>query len=357
MMLEEFSRIGGGQQLFTHVHNAIREGNVLSLITDRYSAQNLQFKEVFRTSFSYSEGINLFTLILRVKRLRRQISAIMSKSHYDLVFNNHPNLFLFKGDINYLHSFSFLDPIIDEQGIIRNRFIFQAIKKSDIYGIYNEANFLTHGIFTMELSKKMFPSLNLNPRSIKYIFTPVSKFYDIDFSEKEGVVLTFGRINAEKGLDLLLNVANNMKDVKFVMAGAVNKGDESYATYLEERAPPNLKVLRNPSEEEKRKLYKKAKIYLHTRKNEPYGVTVAEAVSNGCIPVVPESGGPWIDIIEMGKYGLGFKNFPEDTIRSALGTGNEFAKTILQSRDRFSIQTFNRKLSDYIQTIEVSKDI
>jgi glycosyltransferase involved in cell wall biosynthesis len=357
LMLEEFSRVGGGQELFWDVYNAIGEGNELFLITDRNYSLNYNFKRVFRTSFSYSENMNMVLLLIRILKLRKSIGKIMKNIDYDLAFNNHPNIFIFKGDINYLHSFSFLDPIIDENGNIMNHTLFKFIRLSGIYKTYENARFLTHGKYTLEISKKLFPMLDINYRRIDYINIPVKEFYDVDLNEKKDMVLTFGRINREKNLDIVLETARSMSGIKFVIAGAVNRGDEQYYEKLNKNAPENVSFIKNPDENEKIKLFKEAKVYLHTRKKEPYGITVAEAISFGCIPVVPRSGGPWIDIVDQGRYGIGYDYTPDEAIRQALSSGPEFARSIYSSRDRFAFSTFKEKVRNYFESVAEEKGI
>ena len=357
LMMDEFSRMGGGQELFLDVYSALKEKHELSLITNVSFRNDIYFHNVNRTSYSYHEGLNVISLYFQVMRLKKEISTIMRNANYDLVFNNHPNIFLFKSDINYLHGFSFLDPVIDENGKITNNLIYLIIKSSGIYKIYNDANFFTHGKYTMELSKKMFPNLSIRPRSMDYANTPVSEFINVNISEKEDFVLTFGRINVYKNLEIVLKTAEKLREIKFVIAGAVYKGDESYVRMLKKNVPRNVKIVENPDEIEKKKLFMKAKVYFHTNKKEHYGVTVAEAISFGCVPVVPESGGPWIDIAEKGKFGFGYRGEPEEVIKVALGAGKEMIKTIYESRERFSFSTFKEKILNYFDKIANEKGI
>ena len=93
-------------------------------------------------------------------------------------------------------------------------------------------------------------------------------------------------------------------------------------------------------------LFKRAKVYLHTRRNENYGLSVAEAIGYGCIPVVPKSGGPWIDIVEQGKYGYGYDTVNEatDIIQEAFKTPSNNYREIYDSRHRFSFKRFKNEL-------------
>ena len=356
-MMEEFSRTGGGQELFSDIYDVIKEKYSPSLITDSSYRNNMNFREVFRTSYRYHENMSPLSIFINVRRLRREIGEIMKNRQYDIVFNNHPNIFIYRGDVNYLHSFSFLDPVIDAQGNITNILIYRMIKMSGLYDIYEGANFITHGRYTLELSRKMFPYIGISPGKMDYINIPVRDFYDIPIGDKKNRVLVFGRINRDKKLESVLEAAGRMRETKFVIAGAVNRGDETYFQTLKNKAPGNVAFFANPDHQEKVKLFKDSKVYLHTRRKEPYGITVAEAIAFGCVPVVPKSGGPWVDIVEEGKYGLGYDTIPDDEIRIAMAADNEFLKTIIQSRERFSFSLFRERVLDYFGGIASEKRI
>jgi glycosyltransferase involved in cell wall biosynthesis len=58
-------------------------------------------------------------------------------------------------------------------------------------------------------------------------------------------------------------------------------------------------------------LLKTSKVYLHPTKYEHFGIAIVEAMASGLIPVVHKSGGAWMDIVEYGRYGFGFKSVEE----------------------------------------------
>ncbi|MGC9107454.1 MAG: glycosyltransferase, partial [Infirmifilum sp.] len=50
-----------------------------------------------------------------------------------------------------------------------------------------------------------------------------------------------------------------------------------------------------------------ARAFLHATVNEHWGIAVAEAMARGLTPVVHKSGGTWTDLIEEGRYGIGYQ--------------------------------------------------
>jgi len=169
------------------------------------------------------------------------------------------------------------------------------------------------------------------------------------FSLKENGVLSFQRINREKGIDLVLDLARNSKE-NFIIAGAVNKGDEDYYDELNRNKPDNVHIFPNPSEDEKENLFLNAKVFVHTNRKEHFGISIVEAMSHGLVPVVPRSGGPWIDIVERGKFGFGYSDLEElaQVLDQAMRTSERERLEIAESTKRFSPEVFSDTLKSII---------
>ncbi|WP_237265288.1 glycosyltransferase family 4 protein [Thermoplasma sp. Kam2015] len=305
---------------------------------------------MIETHYDYRENMPYILLLRKIMQTRADLKNIFSKYKFDITFNNHPNMFLYNADINALHGFSFLDPIIDEYGNIEKRFIFEAIKRSHLYDIYDGAVFYVNSKYTLGLAKSLFPRLGIKPRIMKVIYIPVEPKEKVDLSNKmDNTVISIGRINKGKNYDLLMDIARKLDDYRFYIVGAVNEGDEKYYDYLMRIKPKNVEIIPNADESTKNSLLKKSSIYLHTNRKENYGISILEAMSYGIIPVVPKSGGPWLDITEEGKYGYGYGSVEEAV--EVIGSIDQNRRIeVYESMGRFSYDKFKQGIEDLMNT-------
>jgi len=106
-------------------------------------------------------------------------------------------------------------------------------------------------------------------------------------------------------------------------------------------------------------LYVSAKVVLSTAHFEPFGMSVAEGMLYRAVSIVYKGSlsGPWVDVIDKGKYGIGFKSVSElaeaiDTVMRARGVElAQLQDKAFMGATRFSLNTFRRGL------IELVKDV
>ena len=349
-ILGEISRLGGGQVYMKSLINALKN-NDLTLISN-FIMDPLNISELvnnkINVNYFYRDEDNYIKVLLKVLKLKKELININKK--FDLLINNHPNIFLKKGNLNIFHGMSFLDPIIDEYGNVENKIILNLIKISGIFKLYNNANFIVNSEYTRGIVEKTLPLLNLKVTIIGSLYPTFNFVNKISTGNK---ILIFGRINKRKNIDQFLNVAGKINK-KVIIAGAVNEGqDFDNYKYLKKIAPENVEFYPNPDEGQKEELFLKSKIYVHISKKEHFGISVVEAMSHGLIPVVPKSGGPWIDIINKDEYGLGYDNYNDipDCIDKAYNLNDEFKKNIINSVDRFSENNFKNNLNEIINKV------
>ena len=350
-LLEEFSRIGGGQKFAKIISEMLNdEGFEVDLITDKHhDFIQGHFDRIFETNFSFLENQNLFSVLYKSISLKKKLTKYEG---FDLTINNHPNVFIFKADINSLHSISIAEQLLDEKGEVKNKNLMRILRYSNIYRIYENGYFWAPTEYNREISKKIFEKLNVGGTCYNIIPIPVINPPDINLNEKKDQILIFGRISREKELDLSLEIAKKTT-MNIIIAGAVNAGSENYYKHLLSIAPPNVRIIPNPSELEKDALFRESRIFLHMRKRENFPISVLEAISYGCIPVVPKNGGTWTDIVELGKYGFGFSGIPEalSAIDEIQEDSHRLQEVILHSRNRFSYDKFKKQYMAMIQRL------
>jgi glycosyltransferase involved in cell wall biosynthesis len=106
------------------------------------------------------------------------------------------------------------------------------------------------------------------------------------------IVLTVGAVDARnlerKGLRPFVGAARMLPDVSFVVVGPME--DEAAAAGLRRDAPLNVTITGWVSQEELDDWYRRAAVYVQASLHEGFGMSVAEAMLGGCVPVVTRAG-------------------------------------------------------------------
>lgn len=112
---------------------------------------------------------------------------------------------------------------------------------------------------------------------------------------REDLVVTVARFGQGKGVELVPDIAHRTaKNVRFVMIGlAHDKGviDAVKVKIKKLNLSERVKIITDASRSDIQSFLSKAKVYLHTTKMEHFGISIAEAMAMGCLPVVHDSGG------------------------------------------------------------------
>lgn len=348
-ILGETTRVGGGQFYLRSMVESLSDHKIILVSGFKYDPLNIGSKVSKRidVGYEYKERISSPRLLLKALFLKRKIERI----NYDhsVVINNHPNIFLKNADVNIMHGFSFLEPFISYNGKVVKKLPYYVIKMLRLYNLYNNGNFVFNSRYTKNLSEIFFKKLNIKFRDGGILFPPINDGQNIELPRK-GIII-FGRINREKNIHLALENLGNI-GYPITVAGAVNPGDEVYYNQLVRKYSSFASFIKNPDEKSKKTLLASSQIYLHTKLNESFGISVVEAMKYGAIPVVPKSGGPWIDIVEGGKFGFGYSSFSE--LVSVIGKAMnnlDMRDTIIESTKRFSAKLFSARLNEIVNSL------
>jgi glycosyltransferase involved in cell wall biosynthesis len=161
-----------------------------------------------------------------------------------------------------------------------------------------------------------------------HIYPPVDMNGSVNFLAKENIILSAARFDPGGNKQQLRMVkifrelsqdqAHNLGGWKLILAGGSPRENpylESIRRFIAEAKLENVQLQVNLSAAELKGLYQRAKIFWHLcglNQNEPelvehFGMTTAEAMQNGCVPVV-FAGGGLVEIVENNVSGLLFSS-------------------------------------------------
>lgn len=161
--------------------------------------------------------------------------------------------------------------------------------------------------------------------------------------KKQDIVITVARAIPEKRLELFWDVARLVPNYEFRMLLTTDPGRASYFTQLAAQKPQNGQIVTNPRKHEYDQHMGEAKVYLHLMRGEHFGITIVEAMSAGCMPIVHNSGGPK-EIVgtDIGFIWNSVEELP-GLIRSAMGQSP--CDDCVRRAELFSSRRFEENLS------------
>lgn len=219
---------------------------------------------------------------------------------------------------------------------------------------------LTNSQFSKAVIRKY---LGVEP-VVVYPPVDVEKYLPLaSYRDRENIVVTISRLEHMKNLDVVIEVAKEVKEAKFVILGR-GQSSNYYAMLIKKVKEYGLegqvKILVDVGEEQKVEILRRAKVYLHPTKYEHFGMAIVEAMSSGLIPVVHKSGGPWMDIVtEGGKLvcGFGFETpseaayHIEQLINLKLEDYTSLQEICVHRALKFNFENFKKSLRKVLEAI------
>ncbi len=222
-------------------------------------------------------------------------------SHYCITLNNYGEVFPFIAKYSYIHA----RPLISLNSKDNVYDIPIPTISHQIYKlIFRPLSKISKSEILLTNSKYNSDFIQQDQKQPIFIIPPFSK---IPYQEhnKTKTILTVGRLIPKKGLDAICNISISLKEYTFVIAGATVKSYEDYPEKLTKDIK-NIIIVKNPDRRKLEELMATSSIYLSTQETEAFGIAVIEAMSQGCVPLIPKSGGPWIDIFRERDGEVGF---------------------------------------------------
>ncbi|MEM3926869.1 MAG: glycosyltransferase [Desulfurococcaceae archaeon] len=224
---------------------------------------------------------------------------------------------------------------------------------------------LTNSAWTAKIIKDVFEI------DAEVIYPPVDVDYFLyDGRKKEKIILTISRFTPEKNLHLLPRVASSLSDYEWYLVGSLgttrseldvsNRVLRRIWKEIKKLEIKNFHVVINLPRKELRELLLKANFYVHPMFAEHFGISIAEAISAGCIPIVYRDGGAWTDIVSPINHELGYTTLSEvhDIIRSLEKSPDKMEKLRTRSIEysrKFKTEVFREKFINILEKYGIIK--
>jgi glycosyltransferase involved in cell wall biosynthesis len=305
---------------------------------------DLSIKVIINPSFLHPRGMfHLYESAVR---------SLSFNSYCDVLFDTY-SCYVFPWiDVSYLH-FPYLNnfefkpnfPYLKHPHVRHALTVPYAVFEKNLED-YDKKLLLTNSYFTARVIKD---SLGVEP---KVLYPPIPNVLfekkDTNFKlSRKDLVITLARFGQGKGVELVPEIAaRTAKNIHFKMIGlahdlnvvqAVKRKIKDY--HLEDR----VTIVTDASRQQVISLLSQAKVYLHTTKMEHFGMSIAEAMAMGCIPVVHDSGGA--PEFVPNKYRYKDKNDASKKVDNAIEHWTpEEGQKIMKSADRFSETNYTKRL-------------
>lgn len=248
-------------------------------------------------------------------------------------------------------------------------------KKSRYFYVRRYTEIVHNSLYTARWIKKRW---NLTPH--KHIYPPVDMEPAAFPLKKENIILSVSRFDEggnKQQLDMIRvfqefvrSQPREMAGWKLVLVGGSPRHNpylERIQAYLQRSPASDIELKVNVSASELKSEYERAKIFWHfcglgqtdPAKVEHFGMTVAEAMQNGCVPVVFRGGGQ-TEIVEDGLSGFLFSS-ENELIERTLGLlGNpgrleEMSGRAHQRGKAFRREVFIDAVRGYFQGLMASR--
>ena len=238
-------------------------------------------------------------------------------------------------------------------GKINHKNLIVQVYREYLKKIYKNANIphnqfvFANSEFTKQMIQRYYPDCN---KIIKVIYPPV----DIEKwrNEKEKIpemISSLGRFSKDKRQLEQIKIARAIPILKLNIIGFVgDRHSRSYFNlckkYLETNQINNVKLYPNLPFEEAKELLTSSKFFIHSLRNEPFGISSVEAIAAGCIPIVHDSGGQQ-EIVNFRE--LRYKDQKEATQKInqlLMMDTTKLQKDLFKNNSRFNIDVFNRQM-------------
>ncbi|HIE17430.1 MAG TPA: glycosyltransferase [Dehalococcoidia bacterium] len=277
---------------------------------------------------------------------------LLKRGLYDLVFTSDNFVF---ADVVYVQPPAGQDAVLTWDEMLftkssKGHFrLLPALANSPLKTLISaHAQFITNSNYSREVVRRNFG------KDAFVIYPPVpTHLYQSLESNRENLIVTISGLNPRKNLGLIAEVGIKIPEAKFILLGYYHKVHVHILEHIQARfrtsgLGTNFVYVPSCPAKVKAKILSRAKVYFHPTPFEPFGISIAEGMAAGCIPVTHDSGGPCEFVPGEWRY-----RSVEDAIakiRYALETWNIRRATEFRSLAlRFEEGRFRNEILDFVE--------
>ncbi|MGC8752584.1 MAG: glycosyltransferase [Fervidicoccaceae archaeon] len=174
------------------------------------------------------------------------------------------------------------------------------------------------------------------------------------YSEREKAAVMIGRITREKGHKAVIEaIAKTKSKPKLRIVGGLAPADSAYKDEIEAFARERgveVEFHINVPREEVAEIAGSSLLFIHNTSGEHFGIAVVEAMASGLPVIVRKSAGPYLDIIDEGRYGLYFEGIEDlaskiDAIAESESEWKKYSELSERRAEDFTEDKFFENLS------------
>ena len=360
------NRIGvGGRSVV--IAEFIRLCNDAGVVPHVYCCSQAEDEEAFRAE----HGLSLRYVLHRLPGFRGRgwsayetpllnLIAARSMRLYDLVFNSgRCPYFLPKGPV-YIHYVHFpLEATLTHEEHLRTaigrlytaplRFLYAGRARGVKTGV-----FFANSAYTAAVLREVYK--NLCSSQVRVVYPPCRVSVKLPFKERDLDIVSLGAFVSDKRQLEQVGVAACMRNRGFNIVGTV-KSARYYRICEAEAAKRQLRnVVFHPNAPRAvvEDLLVRAKVFLHSKRGEHFGVSTVEAIAHGCLPVVHDSGGSR-EVVPIRELRFNTSREAEERIERLLRlTASEREKLLGMMREhirRFGVDQFRSALVPFLEML------
>jgi alpha-1,2-mannosyltransferase len=225
------------------------------------------------------------------------IRTLLLKAQCDILIDTESNALLPGVNITYIH-FPMLGRLEDYKkyklNAVRARLLYfepyRFYEKSESQ--HTKRIVFSNSMFTGNAMRNfgMHPTL---------LYPPIAKIFYLnpeENSSRENCVVTVARLDKQKRLDTIPEIARlTNKSIRFRIIG-IKQRQKDFDSIIESiernKVSDRVEVQTDVSQRKLLEILRTSKVYLHTSRMEHFGVSLAQAMASGCIPIAYDAGGP-----------------------------------------------------------------